>query len=748
MNDCRSSLIVLIVLLLVMTRSFGADETGGRKNVLILYGERLDLPAVRILEQTFHDQFGAANSPAVDLFPEYFDFARFPVEQEDAILTPYLRYRYAGRKIDLVVPVTGLALNFALRHRDDLFPAAPIVFLVLNPKDVPAQLPPDTTGVSAHQDIPGTVGLALRLQPDARELVVISGASELDRKLLRQMTPVFDGLAGRIKWRAIAGRSLSETIDEVGRLPRNDVVLVLSMISDSKGRALSIPEITRQLAVVSPAPIYGVTDTILGSGAVGGAVIDFATLGRQTSDLALDVLRGQPPAGGLLEANGPDPLFVDWRALKHWNLPASRVPAEATVLFRTPTLWEQHYGLILGIIAVCLVQTATITGLLVQRARRRRLEGSLREREQQIDLASRSANIGLWVRNVVSGEVYATEKFRKLFGFMLDEKLNYEAVLGRIHSDDRASMKHAMEQAIAGRTFYDTQYRVMLPDGAERWIHSIGQAEYSKSGKPVRTLGVSIDITQNLHFQSEVKELRYELAHVDRVTMLGQLATALAHELSQPLGAILRNAEAAELFLKMEKPDVDEVLAILGDIRSDDRRAGDVIDRMREMMKHRNLESAALDVAALARDVTSLIRVDAATRRIDVKAEIPDGLPPLQGDRVQLQQVLLNLILNAMDAVAGRGDGERSVVVRACRNGANLVEISVSDTGHGIPTDKLGKLFEPFFTTKASGMGIGLAISRTIVGAHGGRIWAEDNVDRGATFRVALPIAGMEEEAA
>jgi C4-dicarboxylate-specific signal transduction histidine kinase len=255
----------------------------------------------------------------------------------------------------------------------------------------------------------------------------------------------------------------------------------------------------------------------------------------------------------------------------------------------------------------------------------------------------------------------------------------------------------------------------------------MGQAQYDSGGKPTRTLGVSIDITQRRRAEQEVQELRQELAHVDRVTMLGQLASALAHELSQPLGAILRNAEAAELFLEMENLDREELRAILTDIQKDDRRAGQVIDRMRSLMKRRVVDLQTLEVGPLVEDVVA------------IRTQLLNDLPIIRGDRVQLQQVLLNLIINGMDAVASQQDKERCVTVRAQREGAGLLEITVSDTGHGIPVEKLTKIFDPFFTTKAQGMGVGLAICRTIVEAHGGHIWAKNNATQGAAFHVSLP---------
>jgi PAS domain S-box-containing protein len=375
-------------------------------------------------------------------------------------------------------------------------------------------------------------------------------------------------------------------------------------------------------------------------------------------------------------------------------------------------------------------------------------ETQLREGEIQMNLVSQSANLGLWVREMETGKVFATGKFRELLGFSDDESLTFETVLSRVHPDDQEPLKQTVQRAINERSLYDTQYRVVSNRGTERWISSMGQAQYDQNGKPTRTLGVSIDITQRRQAEREVQELRQELAHVDRVTMLGQLASALAHELSQPLGAILRNAEAAELFLKMEKPDIDEVLAIMVDIRKDDQRAGQVIDRMRSLMKRRVVELQTMEPGPLVEEVVALIRADAVTRRVTIRTQLLNDLPVVRGDRVQLQQVLLNLIINGMDAVNGKPDGERCVTVRVQRVGAGLLEMSVSDTGEGIATEKISKIFEPFFTTKKQGMGVGLAICRTIVEAHGGHIWAENNLGQGAVFHVCLPVPQIEAAAA
>jgi two-component system sensor kinase FixL len=254
---------------------------------------------------------------------------------------------------------------------------------------------------------------------------------------------------------------------------------------------------------------------------------------------------------------------------------------------------------------------------------------------------------------------------------------------------------------------------------------------------------IARDITARRRAELQMLQQRGELAHLSRVTMLGELSGSLAHELNQPLGAILRNTEAAELFLQDPSPDLEELKAILADIRKDDQRAGAVIDRMRSLVKRREIEHSLLDLNVLAREVISLVRPDADARKVRLALEPASSLPPVCGDRVQLQQVLLNLLLNAMDAVNDFAPDRRRVTVRV-ESVDTLVEVTVSDTGHGIPPDKFARLFEPFFTTKANGMGMGLPISRRIMEAHLGSIRAENDSSGGATFHFTLPVAKEE----
>lgn len=244
--------------------------------------------------------------------------------------------------------------------------------------------------------------------------------------------------------------------------------------------------------------------------------------------------------------------------------------------------------------------------------------------------------------------------------------------------------------------------------------------------------------------QHKLHQLRQELAHSGRVTLVGQFAASLAHELGQPLGAILRNADTAEILLQREPLDRDELGAILADIRKDDRRAGDVIDRLRALLKRRAPDMQELSLHEVVADVTTIARPDAVARRVMLTSEIPPELPCVHADRVHVQQVLLNLISNALDALDGASGVTRSVTVEARRGDDGWVEVAVHDNGSGIDADAMGRVFNAFHTSKETGMGMGLPISRSIVEGHGGRLWAERNPDRGTTFRFTLPVCPSE----
>jgi two-component system, LuxR family, sensor kinase FixL len=361
--------------------------------------------------------------------------------------------------------------------------------------------------------------------------------------------------------------------------------------------------------------------------------------------------------------------------------------------------------------------------------------------EKRLNLAADSANLGMWEWDIASNEIWITDKGRSLFGFALSEKLDFNLFRNRVHPEDRESVLRAVENSLRTSAEYRSEYRAMLPDGQVRWFVGRGHVELNRDGKPVRMRGASVDITRRKEAELEAACQRMELAHLSRVTTLGELSGSIAHELSLPLGAILSNAQAAQRILANGKADLAEVSEILNDIVSEDKRASEVIRRLRLWLKKGELQQHPLRINKVVKDVLKLIRSDLINQKVTVETELAGNLPTVSGDPVQLQQVLLNLVVNACDSMAGGDISQRRLIIRTnIEDGSSAVVASVTDPGTGIPEERMEQIFEPFFSTKEKGMGIGLSVCRTIIAAHRGKLWAANNLDRGATFYFSLPV--------
>ncbi|MCX6875297.1 MAG: ATP-binding protein [Verrucomicrobia bacterium] len=371
---------------------------------------------------------------------------------------------------------------------------------------------------------------------------------------------------------------------------------------------------------------------------------------------------------------------------------------------------------------------------------RKHADQALRESKERMSLAAEAAHFGVWEWSLARNEVWGSDRWLRLFGFDAGETVSFEKILERIHPNDREEVAREVRHALVSGSDYAGEFSVVLPDGTQHWIASRGRGYPGADGTPIRMVGAALDITQQRLTEQEAQELRSNLTHLTRVNTLGALSGSLAHELNQPLGIILSNAQAAQELLLQSPPDVAEVQAILVDIVAADRRAGEVIERLRTLLKHGQLSLQPLPLNQVIKEVLHLMRTDLIGRGVTVVCELAPELPPVTGDRVQLQQLVLNLILNAADAMVANEPGTRRLVFRTWLH-QNRVQASVRDEGNGLPADA-ERLFQPFYTTKPQGLGLGLAICSSIVTAHHGRLWAEPHPERGAVFHFELPAAG------
>ena len=353
------------------------------------------------------------------------------------------------------------------------------------------------------------------------------------------------------------------------------------------------------------------------------------------------------------------------------------------------------------------------------------LAAEVRENVESMQLAASAAQLALWRWDIPHDTIWVSPGGRGLYDMPPGASLNLQRFLDALHPDDRELTRLIVQQCLDGDGDFHVEYRVLLPEGAVRWIAARGKVEFNDHRQPVRMRGVSLDITRRKTAEIEAAQHRAELAHLTRVTTLSELSGSLAHELNQPLAIILSNAQAAQRLLAQSPPDVAEVNDILADIVGEDRRAGEVIQRLRALLKRGETASLPVALNEVVADVLRLIQGDLITRGVAVTHSLAEGLPEVKGDRVQLQQVLLNLILNAADAMVANAPRTRRLHISTVRHG-NCVRVSVRDEGSGLSTDA-EKVFQPFFTTKPQGLGLGLSICRAIINAHGGRLWPEAN---------------------
>jgi PAS domain S-box-containing protein len=373
-------------------------------------------------------------------------------------------------------------------------------------------------------------------------------------------------------------------------------------------------------------------------------------------------------------------------------------------------------------------------------ARAASLARELEISEKRLNLAADSANLGMWEWDIVGDEIWITDKGRAVLGFDSSEKINFELFRSRLHPEDRESVLKAVQDSLGTGAEYESEYRMVLPDGQLRWIAGRGQVEFNRDGRPIRMHGASLDITKRKQAEEQAERQRNEMAHLSRVTMLGELSGSIAHELNLPLSAILTNAQTAQRILANRDADLVEVREILNEIVSEDKHAADAIRRLRLWLTKREVQQHSLSINKVVRDMLKLIRSDLIRQNVELRTELAPNLPAVTGDPVQLQQVLLNLVINACDAMADCHASQRRLVIRTgIENGSRTLMVSIIDQGCGIPEENVEQLFEPFFSTKEKGMGLGLSVCRTITAAHRGRLWVTNNADRGATFHLSLP---------
>src|SRR5437868_2529201 len=364
---------------------------------------------------------------------------------------------------------------------------------------------------------------------------------------------------------------------------------------------------------------------------------------------------------------------------------------------------------------------------------------TLREREDRISLAAESANLAFWSINFERKESWMSDKGRAIFNFGPDEALSRELFLSRVHPEDRNAVDEAIERARSSSQTFEFEYRLLRPDGETRWLISRGRYVSNDRGGIRELIGVAIDITEQVKADLQLRLQREEMARMSRVSSMGELTASLAHELNQPLTAIASNAAAGRRLLAQGPPDPKMFEELLSDVVTDARRAGDIIHGIHHFVRKGEGTRRSINLNEIVQEVLRLLHSDLLGRATAVEAQLAPNLPAVDANPVQLQQVLLNLLTNSLEAMQSTPIGRRRIVISTKCDDNSSVLVSVCDSGGGLPKEDLDKVFTHFYSTKPNGMGMGLTIVRSIVEAHGGKLNAE-NSDEGARFFFRLPV--------
>jgi signal transduction histidine kinase len=394
---------------------------------------------------------------------------------------------------------------------------------------------------------------------------------------------------------------------------------------------------------------------------------------------------------------------------------------------------------LLGLAMPALLLSATIEE--AQRAAQ-----TIKESEERFAFAASSASLGLWHYNNETDSFWMTEVARRMFGFQPSERITRQRIIDQLHPDDRHLSIFTTPLIASLGELTDTEFRVVLPENGVRWIRAQARIHPDDAGQVGEISGTFVDVTERKVADREAMQQRRELAHLTRVSMLAQLSGGIAHELTQPLTAILSNAQAARLLIDAPRPDLREIAEVLDDIIAEDNRAGEVIHRLRGLLKKGETRLEPVDVNELARSTLNLVHSELIGRRIRVNISLSAQAPFVMGDAVQLQQVVLNLLMNAADAVNEMPSWRRIVSISTRMTKEEQVEIVVADRGSGLPPTLQQQPFQPFFTTKEKGLGLGLSISSSIVKWHGSELRLDSNPDGGAVAWFSLATVPASDE--
>jgi len=739
--------IVFVVLVVGLAAKQEASASALQKRVLVLYSQDHGLPAHELTDKAIHTAVKANPTFAIQIFSEFLDLSRFGGPQHKENLARFLGDKYGSTRPDLIVAAEYKALDFVVNHGGRAFSGIPIIVCSMFESEAEELekkgLRQGVTGGILKEDIGSLLPLIRTLKPRTARIALVAGMSEIDKYLYAVIRNALQRQAPDLEVIEFAGLAMPQLLERVGNLPPDSVVLYITVFTDGAGTQFIPREALAMVSHGANAPVFGLFDSYLGYGIVGGHQISFAAQGRMAADLAFRILAGESPGTIPLTTADTHPFQFDWRELKRWRITEESLPPGSIVINKEFSVWDAYRWPIAGTLAFVLIQTVLITGLISNLRRRRRAEQALAASEMRYrTVADYTYDWEYW--STPDGNLnYVSPSCERITGYSAQEFLDNPALRHEIIiAEDRKVWDEHKRDSQTQFKSREILFRILARDGKVRWIDHACQPVVNELGQFQGYRASNRDATERQMAESKLRQHRDELSHITRVVAMGELTSFLAHELNQPLAAILNYANAAQRFLSSAEPNLSKVGEALEGILRDDKRATEVIRRVRALLEKQETRYTTLDLNTVIEELVALLPGDSTIGGLLIIKELALGLPTVLGDRTQLQQVLLNLVLNAGAAMSHITSDLRKLVIRTENHQDQGVKVSVRDFGAGIDEDHQDRLFEPFYTTKPEGMGMGLAICQNIIDAHGGSIWAENNPDQGATFSFTLQAAG------
>jgi C4-dicarboxylate-specific signal transduction histidine kinase len=722
--------------------------------VLLLYSLAADAPAAPPFIDHLRAAMRSEMSSPVELYVEYLDLDRFPDPRQAVRLTNYLGAKYGDFQVDVIVAAGSVALHFTTDHLREQLPNVPIVFGMAYAHDVDtAALPSYVTGRVLSVSLGQTIAMIRQLQPGVERLYLIAGSSSIDSLAMDDALGSIGPMRDSIEVVVRRGVPFDQLIDELRTLPPHSAVFFAHFRRDGRGQLFVPQEAMGILARAARAPSYGYVDRMLGYDILGGAMFLHDAEGTNIGRMAARVVRS-PPGAPLprLEAVA-SPYVADWRVLRRFGLDERRLPPGTDLRYREPSIWERNRDAILIALGIMFAQALLIGTLLLERRARRRAQLALREQsvyERTIaELTSDAlrhapedapraledalARVATYADADAAALVqYADGTSRAGSRLEWAREPDPSATVGEEWRIEHDAIRLDMPLVVAGTEVGVLELYRTRP--GNDWPGQLS----SRLVAPAEVIAGAIARARAL---AAADEAHRQVAHLGRVAIVGELGSTISHELRQPLTAIRVNAEVGARMLSAAHPDLKEAKSALEDVAADAARASEIIESIRLMLRKRGPETIEVDLNEVSEHVVALLRRAASSHGATIALELQADLPRVKGNPVELRQVVLNMALNALDAVSSV-DGERRVVIAtSCTE--RLVELCVRDTGPGFTVGVRQRLFDPFYTTKGDGLGMGLSIVRTLVEQHGGRVTAESGGKGGAVFRMLLPVASV-----